>query len=1541
MNTILNLTNLKFFNDNGQELHTEKDYVIQWKLLPCAKVSKYFQDTINGYFLANIKYNEGEDTPTIDYTTIVTGFINNGGIFIDSDYKDLLGEYSEKNITSYIKEIFFNINNDIELTITVEGKVYKYTTNINYIFDQNTFTLNSNNYIVSKGENATSGDVASGVDNINDEYYELLSIESIGLQYVLDDEKEPTDTPILYYLYLSKIDNLATLFPFVHYQISYTQDKVSTGFIAANALLILQKTGNTYHSPYLDPADEHSIITFQPADDSEIKIFESDNYEIKYKSEESYDLCDNTANTVEPVVINFCFQTEEEGAYQNFMGMYIRTKHEPHHTFFFGAIIIKTEVEGEDERFRTLLTNFGIPDPIHYANIFSDADFEEESTDYTLINNKSKELFLTYDQIFPYVGTYKALKNAIKFLGYNDIIFKEWYRIQDSNDQERDVAVQCIDSDNNYIKNILANYGVSLEDFERYNKLNKLTMVYHINRIADEDEEPQELYYMERDAMNVLKNTGTLSMKYPVNTYNTHKVIRDGELQEDTYFDIYEIPTTEPMFIYSSDIVLAKLNSVKEWLEKYIIGVNAYIHEITGEGVYIHRFKNQAYVTEHAIQDFQSCGYYTPKMKQTSDFTYSDATISCTLNEYNTLSFDDYQNIVIDDFECRELSLVDETIDLLDVSVLKLGNSFEAPVLGNEQSFSVNIMPESGTLNEYTVYNISSTNAYIADGEIDIVKNTVQPTINDTYNSVTFNHGYNVNIEIEVGNIRRCFGKWNDNIQWMIREVIDQETGATLYELSNIGSKHTASHIIRSKKYITMCKNPNIVNTPTTLNISNIFLKYTAQNKWNVPMFIFKGFIFNPLLLEDLTEEEQSIYNTNTDEYILEIVKGRIIFNGYIVGNEDAPENEHTTTILFDTKPGTNEQEIKVKYEYTTTPVPIVYCSATKNIIGEIAAAFTNNGATQISPSILNNKLLSSLNILKESDNPEALADYESYKNNIDFKTDIINFTAYHKTCGDKRILYKKLMEIYEGMYTFNEHVNIHVNHLGEYNVQVNVYDKYNHIFTNKGLSSLSISAKPILYSFYINQEKSNNNINFYRYNRNGEIIDDEYKNLLLGSKEDLQTPINYRIYDIQHDFENNTILYDNISYAIDTPKNNDFLIASNLSEIATKSVGIGEYTKLQMLDENPDKMDVFTIGTSVNICIYDNILHKDVNTYGPYKVIQSYKQDTLQDVNYEDDSYIIVNSSDLKNLLASYALYVNKGKYTIYVINVSEYLVNPMKVENDYEENVSLIKVSQQSHKLFNEGDVVKIIYKKQPQYEFAIDSEIKNSNIGAIYNEVCYRVLETYMEGTNACILLNGIVDTILIENPDITTYICYPYKKPVHYTVNVVGDATEYAVNVGYKGYTTQKVKLKYNEQKLFLGDYLDNTFSGYVYDFDFSDNDKLWFDPSIYESADLYKYEDFPITVEQGKHIIVQPDLYATQYMQAIQYKWKWSTTILDDTENNDEYISSFKTSTILRSINNKLTINAEYLGINNIEMTAIDEYGNRLINKGEGKLYVKE
>jgi hypothetical protein len=99
-----------------------------------------------------------------------------------------------------------------------------------------------------------------------------------------------------------------------------------------------------------------------------------------------------------------------------------------------------------------------------------------------------------------------------------------------------------------------------------------------------------------------------------------------------------------------------------------------------------------------------------------------------------------------------------------------------------------------------------------------------------------------------------------------------------------------------------------------------------------------------------------------------------------------------------------------------------------------------------------------------------------------------------------------------------------------------------------------------------------------------------------------------------------------------------------------------------------------------------------------------------------------------------------------------------------------------------------VKLIYSKQPSYTFDADEDTKNEKIGIITNEVCYRILDTYLDNGMSCIILNGIVDTFLMEQEDITTYISYPYEKPVHYAVKVVGDATEYSVNVGYKGYRT---------------------------------------------------------------------------------------------------------------------------------------------------------
>jgi hypothetical protein len=44
------------------------------------------------------------------------------------------------------------------------------------------------------------------------------------------------------------------------------------------------------------------------------------------------------------------------------------------------------------------------------------------------------------------------------------------------------------------------------------------------------------------------------------------------------------------------------------------------------------------------------------------------------------------------------------------------------------------------------------------------------------------------------------------------------------------------------------------------------------------------------------------------------------------------------------------------------------------------------------------------------------------------------------------------------------------------------------------------------------------------------------------------------------------------------------------------------------MLDENPDRMNVFNEGSIINIIIYDNITHKDIAIIGPYTVYASYR---------------------------------------------------------------------------------------------------------------------------------------------------------------------------------------------------------------------------------------------------------------------------------------------------------------------------------------------
>ena len=60
--------------------------------------------------------------------------------------------------------------------------------------------------------------------------------------------------------------------------------------------------------------------------------------------------------------------------------------------------------------------------------IFKEYDIQEEGIDWIYLNSKRKEMLMMKSLIYPYIGSYKAIINAINYFGYNDLELYEYYR---------------------------------------------------------------------------------------------------------------------------------------------------------------------------------------------------------------------------------------------------------------------------------------------------------------------------------------------------------------------------------------------------------------------------------------------------------------------------------------------------------------------------------------------------------------------------------------------------------------------------------------------------------------------------------------------------------------------------------------------------------------------------------------------------------------------------------------------------------------------------------------------------------------------------------------------------------------------------------------------------------------------------------------------------------------------------------------------------------------------------------------------------------
>ena len=221
------------------------------------------------------------------------------------------------------------------------------------------------------------------------------------------------------------------------------------------------------------------------------------------------------------------------------------------------AIKIYGEVEAEDERLKTLLSNIGMSLETGDFYIFKSSNIQEGSPDFTILNEKRKELLLQASQIKPFIGTYKALLNAINFFGYDKITLKEyWLNINEQS--ENFGKLQAVAVPNQTEIGFLADKNKSKNlPNSNQKKTSRFSLIYRINK--------------------------------PINE-----------------FDQWDIPKVEEVLDFSPDEVLIKLFGLKRKLQRDFLPLHAKIIDITGEGDYFSQFNQNIWNNQHSIKNQQA-----------------------------------------------------------------------------------------------------------------------------------------------------------------------------------------------------------------------------------------------------------------------------------------------------------------------------------------------------------------------------------------------------------------------------------------------------------------------------------------------------------------------------------------------------------------------------------------------------------------------------------------------------------------------------------------------------------------------------------------------------------------------------------------------------------------------------------------------------------------------------------------------------------------------------------------------------------------------
>lgn len=268
------------------------------------------------------------------------------------------------------------------------------------------------------------------------------------------------------------------------------------------------------------------------------------------------------------------------------------------------------EIVGEDERFDVMLQNIGRAFYQDDSIILRDHDPNEPLPNYLEINEKRKELLVAGEEIFPYLGSYKGLINAIKFFGYQDLRIKEYWL----NLQYRSLKLESpLQQNNQFLK------AIKEQQREGYSQS------YQIGDVLDNPNSGKykmvQTYGPDAEGNYVL-DVSSEDTLLPSRTYKKTSLFGlYYDLNKTTgYESEFGYPEVVDSFQFTQEEVLIKMFALKERLKRDYLPLNARIIDITGEGIYFNVYNTKAWTDVMERPDIES-GFYTD-IKVTPDFGF-------------------------------------------------------------------------------------------------------------------------------------------------------------------------------------------------------------------------------------------------------------------------------------------------------------------------------------------------------------------------------------------------------------------------------------------------------------------------------------------------------------------------------------------------------------------------------------------------------------------------------------------------------------------------------------------------------------------------------------------------------------------------------------------------------------------------------------------------------------------------------------------------------------------------------------------------------